>query len=513
MSTLTYTPIDDIPKIFAEAKAGFRSGKTKSIEYRKEQLLQLGYLLLDNLQPFRDALYADLHRPPIETDLFDLSVVVQDVKNAYDHVEKWTRTEKAPFHFNWFAMKPTTRKEPKGVVLIIAPFNYPVFLLFGPLIGAIAAGNAAVLKPSELTPKTSALMAELVPRYLDPQLYRVVNGGIPETSKVLELPWDHILYTGNGRVAKIILQAAAKHLTPVSTELGGKSPVIVDETCDLKTSARRIMASKVANSGQICVAPDYILVPRHFQDKLVEALKDALDIFFSNDDPSTSDSYARIVSPQHAQRIKRLLDETRGEIVAGGQADIEQRYIAPTIVKNVLSDDSLMSEEIFGPILPIVPVADIDEAIAFVNERDHPLALYIFSKDEKVKKKVFDNTQSGGVSANDCLMHVGAYGVPFGGIGPSGSGYHTGKYSFDMFTHFRATLDSPSWVDKLLGGRFPPYTDKKFKALSKLVYPSLPPRPGTKRSRSVWVVWAIATLVAVGGTVLAKPALRARLGF
>ncbi|OCH93073.1 NAD-aldehyde dehydrogenase [Obba rivulosa] len=512
MSPLEYTPIDEIPKIFTELKRGFGSGKTESIQYRKEQLLQLGYLVKDNLDRFRKALYADLHRPPIETDLFDLSIVIQDVKNAYNNIDKWTRTERAPFHFNWFAMKPSIRKEPKGVVLIIAPYNYPIFLLFGPLIGAIAAGNGAVLKPSEMTPETSALIAELLPQYLDPELYRVINGGIPETTKILELPWNHILYTGNGRVAKIVLQAAAKHLTPVSTELGGKCPVIIDENCDLKTSARRIMASKVANSGQTCVAPDYVLVPRHFQDQLVEAFKETLDKFYPNTDPVRSDSYARIVSPQHTQRIKRLIDETRGEVVVGGQADVEQRYIAPTIVKNVPEDDSLMSEEIFGPVLPIVPVGDIDEAIAFVNERDHPLALYLFSKDEKVKAKVLENTQSGGVAVNDCVMHVGAYGTPFGGIGPSGSGYHTGKFSFDMFTHLRVTIDSPSWLDKILSGRFPPYTEKKFKTLSKLLYPSLPPRPGTKRSNSAWIVWAVAALAVVSGAVLAKPALRERLG-
>ncbi|OCH89619.1 NAD-aldehyde dehydrogenase [Obba rivulosa] len=476
MSSLLYTPVEDISKIQEELRAGFRSGKTKNVAFRKEQLLQLAYLIQDNQQRFRDSLHADLGRPPTETDLFEIFVTLNEVRCAYDKVAKWAKQESAPFSFNWFAMSPAIRKEPKGVVLVISPFNYPIFLLLTPLVGAIAAGCAAVLKPSEQAPATAALLTELLPRYLDPTLYRIVNGGVPETTRLLELPWDHIMYTGNGRVARIVAAAAAKHLTPVSTELGGKSPVVIDPKCDLKTAAKRIFWGKVANAGQICLAPDYVLVPRTFQDKFIEALKEVHDSFFPSG-PRVSDSFSRIISEQHTQRIKKLIDETQGKIVLGGEVDVAQKYIAPTIVRDVPENDSLMSEELFGPVLPIIPVEDLDDAIRIINNHDHPLALYVFSQDSKFKAKVFDNTQSGSAIANEVVIHAGADGLPVGGVGPSGTGYYSGKYGFDMFTHFRATMDSPGWLDWVLGGRYPPYTADSLNVMRKMLLPSFPARP------------------------------------
>ncbi|KAI0035803.1 NAD-aldehyde dehydrogenase [Vararia minispora EC-137] len=498
------TPVDDIPTIRAELGAAFRAGTTKPIANRREQLLALAYLLKDNIDRFKEALASDLGRPALETDVLEVGGTLHEIKDAYDSVARWARPQRAPFALNYAAMRPTIRKEPKGVVLIIVPFNYPLLLTLEPLAGAIAAGCAAVVKPSELTPAFSALLADLVPQYLDPALYRVVNGAVPETTKLLEQPWDHILFTGSARVARIVLAAAARTLSPVTTELGGKSPVIVDASCDLRTTARRLVWGKTANAGQTCVAPDYVLVPRAFQDKLVQACIDVLKEFYP-DGAAESDSYSRIVSPGHHARLSALLEKSGGTTAYGGGKRAEDKFIEPTIVTGVGLDDSLMSEELFGPVLPIIAVEDINEAIQIVNARDHPLALYVFTQDSRVKKQVLDGTQSGGAVVNDCLLQVTADGLPFGGIGPSGSGSHTGKYSFDMFTHTRSTLDNPSWLDLVMGGRFPPFTDKSTRMMRALLVPSLPARKSksaANRWGSYWVMLSLACAAAAYGAKL-----------
>ncbi|PCH42544.1 NAD-dependent aldehyde dehydrogenase [Wolfiporia cocos MD-104 SS10] len=496
MSKLEYTPVEDVPRIHEELLRGFRSGKTKSIAYRKEQLLHLAYLIHDNKQRFREALHADLGRPYDETDFLEFSPTIGEIMDAHDGVEKWAKTERTAFNSSWFPMSPAVRKEPKGLVLIIAPFNYPLLLLLGPLGSAIAAGCAAVVKPSELVPQTSALLAELLPKYLDQDLYRLVNGAVPETTKLLELPWDHILYTGNGRVAKIVSAAAAKHLTPVTLELGGKSPVVIDPNCDVQTAARRILWGKYANAGQICIAPDYILCPRGFQDTFVAAVQRAYNEFFPAEPPSP-DNMSRMITQAHAERVKKLIEGTRGTIVFGGQADIAERFVAPTLVRDVPGDDSLMSEEIFGPVLPIVPVRDVDEAIEFINSREHALSVYVFSQDSKFKAKVFNNTQSGAAVANDVSIGLRVHDAPFGGIGPSGSGSTTCKYGFLTFTHLRTTFDNPNWMDKLLmRRRYPPYATNGIKMLVNTTTPRLPPRPGSASAQRKWRVWLI--LVVIG---------------
>ncbi|THH14250.1 hypothetical protein EW146_g6054 [Bondarzewia mesenterica] len=504
----TTTPIDQIPLIRSELQKAFRSGKTRPIAYRKQQLLALAYLVKDNIKLFQEALAADLGRHFVETSVLELGSTLTDAKVAYDNVTKWSKTERASWSFNWFLMKPTLRKEPKGVVLIISPFNYPIWLSLGPLAGAIAAGNAVVLKPSEQTPAYSALLAELVEKYLDNDVVKVIIGAVPETTKVLELPWDHILYTGGGRVARIVLTAAAQTLTPVTTELGGKSPVFIDPNCDLKTAARRLMWGKVSNAGQTCVAPDYVLVQREFVPKLVEACKQVLNKFFP-EGAEKSDSFSRIISISQFERITGLLKSTKGEIVYGGGSNADKKFIEPTIVIGVDGADSLMSEEIFGPILPIVPVDSLDEAIEFVNARDHPLALYVFSQDPKFKAKVFDNTQSGSAVANECMLQTVAEGLPFGGIGPSGSGAHTGKFTFDIFTHVRASLDNPSWLDMIMSGRYPPYTvGKKSQALEALTFPSLPPRNAGNRRWGKWFLFALAVALSSSGVLMFRARVR-----
>ncbi|KAI1792769.1 NAD-dependent aldehyde dehydrogenase [Ganoderma leucocontextum] len=444
MTTLAYTSLEEIPKIHERARQAFFSGKLKSNAYRREQIAQVGYLLKDNEQRFRDSLKADLGRPELETDFIDFSGSYVDIRTGYDSVDKWTAPQKAEFNLSFWAMGPKHKAEPKGVVFIIAPFNGPLIMLLSPLVGAIAGGNAAVLKPSEQTPATSVLLAELVPKYLDNDLFHVINGGVPETTMALELQWDHIMYTGNGRVARIIATAAAKHLTPLTLELGGKNPVVLDPKSDLKLAARRILWGRFINSGQMCVCPEYVLVPHGTQDALITAMKEVYEEFYP-EGPKDSDSLARIVGVHHAKRIKSLLDNTKGTIVLGGETDVENRYIAPTVVKDVKGDDSLLTDEIFGPILALVPVKDTDEAIAFINARDHPLVVYVFSQDKAFQDKVFSNTKSGSAVANEVVIIVGVPGLPMGGVGSSGYGYYTGRDMFEQFTHKRAFIDNPSW--------------------------------------------------------------------
>ncbi|KAF9265110.1 NAD-aldehyde dehydrogenase [Marasmius fiardii PR-910] len=503
MSKLQYTPLDEIDKIYNELNTGFRSGKTKSIEYRKYLLVQLMYMLKDNAERIENALKQDLGRPPFESQFLEISGSLTETKHTYSNIDKWVKPEKAPFSLNWSAMKPTIYKEPKGVVLIISPFNYPIFLTIPVLASAIAAGNAVIVKPSEATPATSALMTELIEEYMDTSLVRVVNGAVPETTKLLEKTWGHILYTGGGRVAKIISAAAAKTLSPVSLELGGKTPVFVDPASDLKMAARRILWGKVANAGQTCLAPDYVIVTEDAQEKFVQALKEVHAEFYPTADGAKAEgAYGRLCTPQAWNRVNGLLRNSKGEVVLGGDVDEADKFIAPTIVKNVKPDDSLMSEEIFGPVLPIMPVKDLDEAIAFVNAKDHPLSLYVFSQDSRFKEKIFRNTQSGSTLANDTLLIPAAEGLPFGGIGPSGSGYHTGKFGFDMFTHLRASIDSPTWIDVIMKFRYPPYSSKNLSAMSRILSTSLPKRPtapptpsveqnGVNGRRASWIKWFI----------------------
>ncbi|KAF8918743.1 NAD-aldehyde dehydrogenase [Mucidula mucida] len=475
MSELAFTPLGDIEQIHAELDATFKSGQLQSVPFRKYVLLQIGYMLKDNTQRISEALYKDLGKPPFETAMTEIGPVLGEVADTYAHIDKWAKPTKPPFSLLTQPMRRVVYKEGKGVCLIIGPFNYPLSMCFNPLISAIAAGNTVVLKPSESTPATSSLFAELFPKYVDPSIIRVVNGGVAETSKLLELTWGHILFTGSGRVGRIVAAAAGKTLTPVTLELGGKSPVFVDPSCDLETTARRIMWGKIVNCGQSCVAPDYVVVPKTFQDQFVQALKAAHDSFFP-DGPFAPKAMGKMVNVAAFKRVYGLLQSTKGTIAFGGQTDESTKSIAPTVVKDVSFEDALMSEELFGPVLPVIPVESLEEGIAFVNKHDHPLALYAFTTDSKFKEKIVKATKSGSVVMNETMLQTGIDGLPFGGIGPSGSGFHNGKYGFDTFTHFRASIDSPSWVDLVMKIRYPPYTAKKEQKTS-ILFPGLPKRP------------------------------------
>ncbi|KIO28884.1 hypothetical protein M407DRAFT_21961 [Tulasnella calospora MUT 4182] len=507
--TLAYTPIDDISKIRERVKAGFNSGKLRSIEYRKNQLLQLAYLLKENSKRFEDAFGVDLGRHSVETNMSEFTTTIAEAVEAYKSVDKWSKPEGAPFDIQWFPLRPKVYKSPKGVVLIIGPFNYP-------LAGAIAAGCACVLKMSELTPSVSGLVTELFPKYMDQDLFQIVNGGIPETSKILELQWDHIVFTGSATVGKIVAAAAAKHLTPVTLELGGQNPVFLDPSYDLDVAARRLLWGRYMNVGQVCLSPNHIFIPASAQDKLIDALSKAYDSFYP-EGPAKSESVSRLVTTVAFDRLKGVLEKTQGTIVRGGlaEADRESRFFPPTIVKDVKVGDSLLEAELFGPILPIVPVKDLQEGIDYTNARPHPLAAYVFTDDAKLKKYVIEHTQSGAIDVNDVCVHLAIPGLPFGGVGNSGYGAHTGKFSFDTFTHHRSSLDSPGWVDKVFSFRFPPYTEKKLKQ-ALLISPKIPaprPGPGIGPAKKTGLLVSTRSVVVALGVLMFALGLRRALGY
>ncbi len=453
--------LDAIPDLALHLRAGFDSGRTRPAAFRLEQLGRLRALLTENSDALERALAADLRKPDPEGYATDIGFALGEIDLARKGLRRWMKPRRVPTPLKVRPAQSRVVPEPLGVVLIIAPWNYPVQLALAPLAAAIAAGNAALVKPSEVTPHVATALAELLPRYLDPECFAVALGGVPETQALLAERWDHIFYTGNGRVGRIVMAAAAKHLTPVTLELGGKSPCLVDAECDIDIAARRIVWGKFLNCGQTCVAPDYILVDASREDELIERMVHHLRAFYG-EDPQRSPDLARIVNEQHVDRLAKLLES--GTAVVGGHVDRADRYIAPTILRNVSPDSPVMQDEIFGPILPVLPVANLDEAIAFVNARPKPLALYVFSSREATKDAVVARTSAGGVCINATLWHLSNPNLPFGGVGESGIGAYHGRSGFDVFSHQKPVLEKSTRMDPSIG--YPPYTKWK-KALIK----------------------------------------------
>ncbi|KAF7371198.1 Aldehyde dehydrogenase [Mycena sanguinolenta] len=420
-------------------------------------------MVQENAPAFAEAVANDMSKPKLEMYSAEIAAIVQRSLISTEKLEEWTKPTVIDVPDWQKPWSPTIYKVAKGVVLIIAPWNYPMTLSLQPFIGAIAAGCCAVVKPSEIAPNYSALLAELAPKYLDSNAFRIVLGGVPETTKLLELQWDHICYTGNSRVARIIATAAAKYLTPTTLELGGKCPVILDPATDIAIAAKRTLWGKAQNCGQVCVAPDYVLVPRVHQDAFIAAIKESCSQFFP-DGSLASDSISRIVSPEHHSRLMDLLKRTKGEVVLGGKS--QGLRIEITVVKNVLADDSLMEEEIFGPILPIVPVDSIQDAINFVRERPHPLVLYAFTENPQVKTQILNGTLSGSLVFNDTYMQLAVNEIPLGGVGESGHGRQVLKYTFDEFSYERGSIDLPKETEPFLGMRYAPYTEENFKSIA-----------------------------------------------
>jgi aldehyde dehydrogenase (NAD+) len=458
------TDLERIPRTVEALRRTFATGVTRPLEWRREQLARLAALTRENSDAILGALQRDFGKPAIEALLMDVSIVTAEAEQARKSLAKWTKPEKVATPLNQRPGSSRILREPLGTVLIIAPWNYPVQLLLSPLVGALAAGNCAVLKPSELTPHTSAVLADLVPRYLDPACVALVEGGVAETTALLAERFDHIFYTGGAQVAHVVMQAAAKYLTPVTLELGGKSPCIVDASANVDVAARRIAWGKYLNAGQTCIAPDYVLVDERREEELLGKLGAAVKEFYGAD-PKQSPDYARIVNRRHFDRLSRFLKD--GEVAYGGQIEPESRFIAPTALRRVRPDADVMGEEIFGPILPVLPVRDLDKALEFVNGREKPLALYLFSEDSDAKRRVESETSSGGVCLNHVIWHVANPNLPFGGIGPSGTGAYHGRYSFETFSHRKPVVDKGTRFDPKIA--YPPFGKLKTAIMRKML--------------------------------------------
>ncbi|MFM9556765.1 MULTISPECIES: aldehyde dehydrogenase family protein [Streptomyces] len=427
--------------VVARLRATFRAGRTKPVEWRTGQLRQLRAMLTERGADLAAALKADLGKSSTEAYRTEIDFTVREIDHTLDHLDGWLRPEAAPVPAHLGADATAwTRYDPLGVVLVIAPWNYPAQLLLAPVVGALASGNAVVAKPSELAPATSAALAELLPAYLDADAVAVVEGGVPETTALLAERFDHVFYTGNGTVGRIVMRAAAEHLTPVTLELGGKSPVFVDRGTDLDVVADRLARGKFLNAGQTCVAPDYVLTDPETAAALEAALVRAVDALYGAD-PAASPEYGRIINERHFDRLSALLDS--GRVVVGGGSDRAGKYIAPTVLADVDPKSPVMQEEIFGPILPLVTVSGLDEAIGFINDRDKPLALYVFSESGETRDRIAAETSSGGLGYGLPLAHLTVSDLPFGGVGESGMGNYHGRYSIETFSHRKAVLNKP----------------------------------------------------------------------
>ena len=450
-----------IASFLSKQRDYFATGATKSLDFRLQQLKKLKLAIASRQDEVLAALRADLGKPELE-GCFELAVL-QDISHAIKNLPKWVKPHSVKTGLQMFPSRAKVYPEALGVVLIIGPWNYPFSLIISPLIGAIAAGNCAMLKPSEIAPHTSAVVARLIKDTFAPEYICIQEGGVDVAQELLSLKFDHIFFTGGTKIGQIVMEAAAKNLTPVTLELGGKSPCIVDRDIDLTVAAKRITWGKFINAGQTCIAPDYILVDSEIKADLMKEIKQCLKNFFG-DNPAQSEDYARIINQKQFARLTELLND--GKIIVGGESNPDDRYIAPTVLDNVSLDSPVMAEEIFGPILPILEYQTLDEAIAIVNSKPKPLALYFFSRDKQKQEEILQKTSSGGLSINETMMHVGVKELPFGGVGDSGIGAYHGKTSFDTFSHQKGVLYRPFWGD--FKARYAPYTQKTVKLFQQM---------------------------------------------
>ncbi|XP_043720380.1 aldehyde dehydrogenase family 3 member H1-like [Telopea speciosissima] len=464
---------DAAASLMKELRTTYASGKTKSYEWRVAQLKGIAMLVSEKENEIVEALYTDLSKPETEAHVTEISMAKSACNHALKDLKQWMKPEKVKGSILTFPSSAEIVSEPLGVVLVIAPWNYPFLLAIDPVIGAIAAGNAVVLKPSEVSPATSSFFAKYLEEYVDRSAVRVVEGNVDETTALLEQNWDKIFYTGNGKVGRIIMAAAAKHLTPVVLELGGKSPLIVDSNVNLEVAARRIVAGKWgSNSGQTCVSPDYIITTKAFAPTLIDAMKNTLEQFFGKD-PKESKDMSRIVNSNHFARLTQLLDEDKvsSKIIHGGQRDEKRLYISPTILLDAPEDSKIMNEEIFGPLLPIVTVDKVENSFDVINSKPKPLAAYLFSNNKKLEEEFVSTISAGGMLINDTIVHLANPSLPFGGVGESGTGSYHGKFSFEAFSHKKAVLHRGFGGDAPM--RYPPYTPAKQRLLKALLEGSI----------------------------------------
>ena len=449
--------------VLAKVRTVFNTGRTRSIQWREQQLRAIERMCEEREAEISEALISDLGRSAFEAWLGDIISTKAEAVFARKHLRKWIKPRRQSLPLAQMPGRAWVQYDPIGVVLVIGPWNYPFCLCMSPVVAAVAAGNAVVIKPSELAPATSELIARLVPQYLDTEAVRVVEGAADVTQDLLSQGFDHALFTGGTEIGRKIMAAAAPTLTPVTLELGGKSPVLVLPDADLDVTARRIAWTKLLNSGQTCIAPDYILadrsIARELTDKIVATIAK-----FRADQPDPS---LRIVNERQFDRLVSLLSTTSGTIVTGGGSDRAKLSLEPTVIVDPAPDDPVMSDEIFGPILPIITVGSTDEAVAFVNARPKPLALYVFTASQDVGRELVDRMPSGGAVINHIAMHCLVPQLPFGGIGASGMGAYHGQWGFEALSHRRAVLSKPAKPDP--GLLYPPYTDRAMKILRRLL--------------------------------------------
>ncbi|XP_064078135.1 aldehyde dehydrogenase, dimeric NADP-preferring-like isoform X2 [Macrobrachium nipponense] len=446
-----------------KARQAFKEGRTRDVEFRRQQLNQLRKMYVENEQMFLEALKSDLRKPHLEAVIFETDFMLKDLDYILSRLDDWVKTKEVP------SIVPEDKSyiysDPYGVVLVMGAWNYPAQLTLIPAAGAIACGNAVVMKPSEVSPATAKVIETLVPKYLDNDCFPVVCGGIPETTELLKERFDYIFYTGSTGVGKIVRDAANKYLTPTTLELGGKSPCYVDSSADLDIAVRRILWGKMFNLGQTCIAPDYILCDKSVQDNFVQKAKEVLKEWYG-DNPSQSPDLCRIVAERHVDRLAGYLKD--GKVAVGGKVDKADKWIEPTILTDVTPDSKVMQEEIFGPILPILNVNGHNDVIDFVNDREKPLSMYIFSNKDKDVEDILRNVSAGGVTVNDTLHHAANHNLPFGGVGHSGMGAYHGDYTFETFTHKKSVLKRGYGAapDQILKNRYPPYNQDKLKVLT-----------------------------------------------
>ena len=427
-------------ELLKKQKRYFHTGETLSLDFRLKQLTRLKETIQKYEQTITDTLKKGLHKSPFEAYTTEIGIVYEEIRFITKRLSDWMKPQRVPTPLTHFGSKSYIYPEPYGVSLIIAPWNYPFQLAISPLIGAIAAGNCVVVKPSEYTPEMSALLKTIISEAFPEEYVAVVEGGVDVSQQLLDLRFDHIFFTGSVLAGKIVMAAAAKHLTPVTLELGGKSPAVVDASAHIDLAAKRIVWGKFLNAGQTCIAPDYVLVHISVKSLLIGRMKQYIGKLYGD-----KNAYGRIVTVRHAEWLVRFL--TNGIVVHGGTYDIEQRWIGPTLLDDVTWDDDIMQEEIFGPILPILTFWTVDEAIQMINVYEKPLALYLFSEDRDVQQRVLQQVRFGGGCINDTVVHVANPHLPFGGVGQSGIGTYHGKASFDAFTHYKSVLKQTTKFD------------------------------------------------------------------
>ncbi|OHD65090.1 MAG: aldehyde dehydrogenase [Spirochaetes bacterium RBG_13_51_14] len=431
----------------------FETGKTRDVVFRITQLKMLKTAIKANRDIILKTLWDDLKKPPSEAYAAEIGLVNHEIEYAIAHVKRWVKGRKAGTPRSLSPAKSMIMPEPYGMVLIIGPWNYPFQLILAPLVGAIAAGNTAVLKPSELAPHSSQALADMIGSTFDREYISVVQGGIDTAQDILGEKFDYLFFTGGAKTGKIIMSAAAQHLTPVTLELGGKSPVIVDRSASIDLAAKKIVWGKFINTGQTCLAPDYLLVHRDVKDALLDRIKQYIREFYG-ENPKLSKHYGRIISQKHFHRLSRILRS--GSRVIGGRTDESQLYIEPTVIDNVTMSQPIMQEEIFGPILPVMTFKSLENAASIVNSMPKPLALYLFTGSKESREYMIRNTSSGGVCVNDVVIHIGNYHLPFGGVGESGMGAYHGRTGFETFSHMKSVMIKPQNRD--IPKRYPPHS-------------------------------------------------------